>query len=63
MCTFESSQIGSQSTLASVQRELGIDGTRGTWAGIGVWGDSAPCAARDSLYLCLWNVVSGPEHR
>lgn len=29
---------------------------------IGIWGDSAPFTARDSLNICLWNCLSG-THR
>ena len=34
----------------------------GDVAVLGLWGDSAPYNTRDSLFLCLWNVLSGLHH-
>jgi hypothetical protein len=28
---------------------------------LGIWGDAAPYNTRDSLYVVLWNVISGPH--
>ena len=30
---------------------------------MGVWGDAAPFHTRDSLYLMLWNILSGTSHK
>ena len=30
---------------------------------LGVWGDSAPFLRRDSVYLMLWNLLSGSDHK
>ena len=30
---------------------------------LGVWGDAAPYAHRDSLYMLLFNVISGRHHK
>jgi hypothetical protein len=32
-------------------------------AGLGIWGDSAPVNVRDSLYVILFNVVTGANHK
>ena len=30
---------------------------------LGIWGDSAPFHTRDSLFLMLWNILSGGHHK
>ena len=43
--------------------DQGIDGSGDDLALIGIWGDAAMYHTRDSLYMSLWNVISGEYHR
>lgn len=51
-----------QATLADWKERMGLEAATPV-AAIGVWGDSAAYHTRDSLYVMLWNVLSGKHHK
>ena len=65
-CTSDcmNAEIHFESLCGSLQLDRGgCDSDLPPLGGFGVWGDSAPYKHRDSLYLTLWNLTTGPCRR
>ena len=54
---------GLQQTLMEWGERLDIPVMQERFLSLGVWGDAAPYAHRDSLYLMVFNVISGKHHK
>ena len=58
-CSTTGDQAGFAADLHEWGARMGLDVVKNLFACIGLWGDSAPFAKRQSLFLLLFTVISG----
>ncbi len=65
-CKFSSDSPASKRSMDVTKERLGLATNEwDDYVGVGIWGGAAPynSGKRDSLYLFLWNTVTGPNNR
>ena len=61
--SFSAEQQNLKDTLGFWGERVGVRALEERFLSLGVWGDAAPYAHRDTVYLMLWNVVTGKKHK